>query len=111
MYPELRMWLLAQLPGPNDDELGHGPWIRGKDGAHVERFIDLREFTPEDQLHFADAVLRAAEVAAESDRALISELADMVARHRRGEPPLVRSDWREVIPSRGRKIGPGWSAA
>ena len=106
----LGAWLLEQLPGPTDEELGYGAWYRVKDGAHVERFIDLREFTPESQAQFTDAVLRAAEVADASDRALMSELADMVARQRRGEPPLSRSDWREVVPSRGRKIGPDWSA-
>ena len=107
----LRAWLLEQLPGPTDLELGHGSWYRAKDGVHVERYLDLREFTPEIQAQFTDAVLRAVEVADASERALMSELADMVARQRRGEPPLSRSDWQELVPSRGRKIGPGWSAA
>jgi len=107
----LQSWLLDQLPGPSDVELGHGPWCRVKDGVHIERFLDLRELTDENQGHFGDAALQAALVAQESDRALLSELADMISRQRRGEPPLSRSDWREVVPSKGRKIGPGWSAA
>jgi hypothetical protein len=86
----LRVWLLAQLPGPQDiQHIGHGPWVRASDEQTIERFLDVRVLTPQNQ------------------RCLL-DLGDMVARADRGEPPLSRSDWREVLHSQGRRIGPGW---
>jgi hypothetical protein len=103
----LKAWLLSQLPGPRDvADVGYGPGVRASDSALVPRFLDLRELTPENQSLFSDAVLRASELASDSGsgdfmRQLLLELANMVARQRRGEPPLSRSDWREVVPSKG----------
>jgi len=116
----LRDWLLAQFPGPEDEEhVGYGPWFRKADQQLVERFLDLREFTPENQRLFHQAARRAGERAGSVEceawpdwlRGCLEDLADMVARADRGEPPLSRSEWREVVPSQGRRIGPGWEQA
>jgi hypothetical protein len=116
----LRDWLLEQLPSPEDfDHVGYGPWLRKSDQMLVERFLDLREFTPENQRLFHQAARKAGERAGSVDcdewpawlRGCLKELANMAARADQGEPPLSRSDWREVVPSKGRHIGPGWTHA
>jgi hypothetical protein len=114
----LRSWLLSLLPGPNDDEeIGYGAWYRTADNETVVRRLDIRELTPANQRLFHNAVLEAAKRCAESAEAFdwldlgresLVDLGDMVVRADRGEAPLSRSDWREVVPSEGRRIGPGW---
>jgi hypothetical protein len=111
---ELYHWLLEQLPGPNDEEeIGYGAWVRGSDGQVIVPYLDLRLMTPENQRLFCQAAKRAAlaDDVEEWLRACIGDLADMVARYERGEPPLSKSDWREVLPPEGGPIGPGWGAA
>lgn len=109
----LRQWLLEQLPGPNDElELGYGAWFRNSDQAIIVRSIDLRSMTVENQRLFCDAVKRAASIDHDEewlDHSLF-EFADMVARMECGEPPLFKSDWVEIVPHEGERIGPGWSA-
>lgn len=110
----LRQWLLAQLPGPNDEEeLGYGAWWRNSDQTGVVRFIDLRLATLENQRLFCDAVKRAASLRRDEEwlEHSLSEFAEMVACMERGEPPLSRSDWVDVLPPKGDRIGPGWPAA
>ena len=111
----LRDWLLSLLPGPSDTDIGYG-WVRSSDNEIVERKIDVRELTLENQKLFHRAARLAGE-RMQSDqpgdmpswtRECAVELADMVARADRGDPPLSRSHWREVVPSEGRKVGPGW---
>jgi len=110
----LRDWLLALLPGPDDEEeIGYGAWYRAADSQTVVRHLDIREFTPENQRLFHTAALKSSKRCAESPGVFDAEeslldLGDMVERADRGEPPLSRSDWREVAPSEGRHIGPGW---
>lgn len=107
---ELRRWLFEQRPGPGDDEeIGYGAWVRGSDGRVVVRYLDLRLMTAENQRLFCQAAKRAALVDHDEEwpRNCLEDLADMVARHERGEPPLSRSDWREVLPPEGGPIGPG----
>jgi len=113
----LRDWLLSLLPRPNDvDHVGYGPWFRVADQETIERFLDLRELTVENQQLFHQAAKRAG-VQAKSHKAAelpewlrnaLGDLADMADRADRGEPPLSRSDWRDVVPSEGRRLGPGW---
>src|SRR5262249_48666055 len=113
----LRDWLLSLLPGPHDvDHVGYGPWFRVADQEMIERFLDLRELTVENQQLFHQASKRAGARARSDDRAewlrnALVDLADMAERADRGEPPLSRSDWREVIASQGRQVGPGWGTA
>jgi hypothetical protein len=115
---ELREWLLSLLPGPEDEEhVGYGPWFRKADQQLIERFLDLRELTPKNQRLFHQAARRAGERAQSAEgagwpdwlRGGLVDLADMAARADRGEPPLSRSEWREVVPSEARRIGPGWN--
>jgi len=110
---KLRQWLLEQLPGPNDhQELGYGAWHRVADDQFIVRVIDLRRMTALNQWLFCDAVKRAARRVARVDqsedwlRKCLAELADMVDRYERGEPPLSKSDWRDVIPPEDGMIGP-----
>jgi hypothetical protein len=110
----LRDWLLSLLPGPKDTDIGHG-WIRASDQQTVLRMIDVRELTVENQKLFHRAALLAGEQAQSEEsgelvtwKMCCAELADMVARADRGEPPSTRSDWQEILPSKGRKLGPGW---
>jgi hypothetical protein len=113
----LREWLLSLLPGPGDEEhVGYGPWFRVADQQLVERRLDLRELTVGNQRLFHHAARRAGERAQSQEgavwqdwlRGCLADLADMVERADRGEPPLSRSEWREVVPSQGRRVGPGW---
>jgi hypothetical protein len=113
----LRDWLLSLLPGPGDiKDIGYGPWVRGSDHEIVPRRLDVRNLTAENQKLFHQAVRRAREVVAVQEpsseppgmnESLIA-LADMVARADYGEPPLSRSDWQEVVPADGKRLGPGW---
>lgn len=110
----LKHWLLEQLPGSNDEEeLGYGAWLRTADQQVVVRHIDLRLMTIENQQLFCNAAKRAALVDHPEDwlQGCLTDLAEMVVRCERGEPPLSKSDWREVVPPEGGPIGPGWSAA
>jgi hypothetical protein len=112
----LQAWLLELLPGLDDEEhVGYGPWYRVADGQLIERMLDLRELTPASQFLFCQAAKRAASrLGSDAPEWLancLSKLSDMVVRYERGEPPLDRSDWVEVVPSKGRYIGPGWSDA
>jgi hypothetical protein len=109
----LQAWLLSLLPGSEDEEhLGHGPWLRKSDQLIVERFLDIRELTTENQRRFHDAVKRANERITSSKESVLkvclSDLADMVNRADRGETPLSRSDWRTIKPPQGKRIGPDW---
>jgi hypothetical protein len=107
----LRQWLAEQLPGPEDEqELGYGAWLRKSDQTCISRFIDLRLMTKENQLLFCDAVKRAASLDHEEDwlNGMLTEFAEMVACMDRGEPPLSKSHWREVVPPKGERMGPGW---
>ncbi len=117
---QLRDWLLTQLPGPEDEEhVGYGPWLRKSDQQLVDRLLDLREFTPENQRLFNQAARDAGERAKSVEgagwpdwlRDCLQDLADLAARVDKGEHPLSRSEWREVVPSMARRIGPGWERA
>ena len=114
----LRNWLLSLLPGPDDEEeIGIGAWHRTADNQTVVRHLDIRELTLQNQRLFHDAVLEAVKRCADSSEAFdwldlgresLIDVGDMVIRADRGEAPLSRSDWREVVPSEGRQVGPGW---
>lgn len=109
----LRQWLAEQLPGPEDEqELGYGAWLRMSDQTAVTRYIDVRLMTVENQQLFCDAVKRAATVHHDTEwlNNCLSEFAEMVACMERGEPPLSKSHWREVLPPEKKQIGPGWPA-
>jgi hypothetical protein len=111
---QLKRWLLDQLPSAGDEEeLGYGAWFRTADQQVVVRHVDLRQMTVENQNLFCEAAKRAALVGNTQEwlRGCLCDLADMVARGERGEPPLSKSDWREVVPPNGGPIGPGWNAA
>ncbi len=98
---ELAAWLRSRLPGPGDIEhLGYGPWLRKRDGAHIPRTLDLRAFASSQRKRFEDAAIRAAGRIPETDvsQAALTRLADMIARARRGEPPLELSDLTAVRP-------------
>jgi hypothetical protein len=110
----LKNWLLEQLPGAIDEEeLGYGAWFRASDQQVVVRHLDLRQMTADNQQLFCAAAKRAALVDRPEAwlRACLSDLAEMIQRGERGEPPLSKSDWREVVPPEGGPVGPGWSAA
>jgi len=61
-HSALREWLLSLLPGPNDEEhIGFGPWVRRADQRVIQRYLDLRELTLENQKILQQAMLRAGE--------------------------------------------------
>ncbi|MGB7284918.1 MAG: hypothetical protein WBE13_21840 [Candidatus Acidiferrum sp.] len=113
----LRDWFVSLLPGPNDEgELGYGAWFRTVDQQVVEKYLDVRKLTPENQQLFHQAALSAGKRAelpetASWDSLLVQSLRhlrDLVERADRGEPPLSRSDWVIVKPYMGKRTGPGW---
>lgn len=108
---ELYLWLVEQLPGPGDEEeIGYGAWARAEDSKVIVRSLDLRLMTPENQRLFCLAVKRSSPPNHAEDwlKECLVDLIDMVDRFERGEPPLSKSDWREVVPPEGEPIGPGW---
>lgn len=113
----LREWLLSLAPGPDDqEEVGYGAWVRSADQQVMLKHLDVRELTPENQRLFHEAALRAGRRAKSAEAtkwdsmlvACLLRLSDMVERVGRAEPPLSLSDWVEVRPPEGKKIGPGW---
>lgn len=94
----LRAWLLGRIPhSPDDVELGFA-WVRATDKEFIPRRIDSRLMNSEHQKLLCQAIKDAACVD-HSDDVLdywLDELADMVLRYERGEPPLSKSDWRNV---------------
>jgi hypothetical protein len=106
---ELEAWLRSRLPGPDDIELGYGPWLRKRDGAHSPRKLDLRAFGSSYPDRFEEGALRAARRLLRDDvlHASLARLADMIMRSRRGEPPLELSDLRAVMPRELKHDGPG----
>lgn len=113
----LREWLHTMLPKSGEEEdIGRGAWVRSADGVVVKRFLDVRGLTPRNQRLFHEAALRAGKRAAtEGPRepldlrhSALVHLLELVERAERGEPALSLSDWREVVPPEGRKLGPGW---
>ena len=108
---ELKNWLLLLLPGPGDQEhLGYGPWLRSTDQTIVERHLDLRELTGKNQQLFMRAAKDAATTSHDNPHLhqCFLDLAEMIERIEAGEAAFSKSDWREVVPSKGRRIGPGW---
>ena len=98
----LREWLLSLLPGPDDEQhIGYGPWLRAEDNQLIERRLDIRELTVENQRLFHDAALEAAQNHRpdEDEFQSLSDLSDMLIRADRGEAPLSRSDCRQVPPA------------
>ena len=74
----------------------------------VERHLDLRCLTDENQNLIEEAVLGA--VATEVDgRSYVDQMAEMIRRARNGEAPLSMSHWTLVIDAPDEKIGPGWT--
>jgi hypothetical protein len=113
---ELKEWLLARIPGIKDTDLGYGPWFRETDKVIIDRNLDLRELTAENQKLFHDAALIAAEKVKSSEalknpislESHLLHLADAITRTDRGEPPLSHSMCGSLMPCQGRRIGPGW---
>jgi hypothetical protein len=103
----LRKWVLEQLPGPDDEEeLGYGAWWRASDQKSILRYIDLRNMIPDNQHLICEAAKRAGLVNPADE--WLGELADMVRRYERGEPPLTKSHWIDVRPPHDdQRIGPG----
>jgi hypothetical protein len=109
---ELRVWLLSLVPGEEDEEhVGYGPWFRKHDQELVPRHLDLRELTPENQALIKNAIVRAHAGQASKPQHLrdqLRDLAEMVARSERGEPPETMTDFRDAPPLSGDRRGPGW---
>jgi hypothetical protein len=105
----LRQWVLDLLPGPEDTpEIGIGAWVRAADNEVVRRFLDLRRMTTENQEAFCEAAKRALKNSRPEPWLgdCLTDLADMIVRCEKGEPPLSTSDWREVVPPERGLIGP-----
>ena len=110
---KLKDWLYEQVPGPLDKEdVGYGPWLREADQQLIERFLDLRELTHEHQAYFLQAAKKAAArmrlFSEDWLQKCLCDLLDMIERMEADQTPTEKSDWSEVLPSRGRKLGPGW---
>jgi hypothetical protein len=106
---ELHDWLVKQLPGPDDiEEVGYRPWFRVSDRQLIARHLDLRLLAPKHQQAFCEAAKNAVAPPNAPDwlKMCLDDFADMVVRCERGEPPLSKSDWREVLPPEGDPIGP-----
>jgi hypothetical protein len=104
-------WMQSQIPGPDDlPYLGYGAWRRAVDGEIIARDIDLRGLTDENIRLFCQGAKEAAKQIQEGDRYARSlrDLAEMIERMERGEPPLLMSDSPYLIPSAPERIGPGW---
>jgi hypothetical protein len=108
---QLREWLRGQIPSDGDTDLGYAS-VRS-DGEHVERVLDLRGLTAENQSLFVAAArsckpLASVRAPATDVEACLRRLRAMLAASERGDPPLALSDWTRLAPPCERRIGPGW---
>ena len=108
----LRAWLLDQVPGPHDVNLGYA-FVRAADGDQVARVIDLRGLTEANRRLFESAARQADPVAGPfapvgDVTCALNRFREMLDRCDRGEPLLELSDWTCEAPPVERRIGPGW---
>ena len=112
-------WLQTLIPKEGDEYNGYGGFIRQADGENVQRWLDLRELTTENQQLFWDSLQRTltnliteGQLNKRNDDLInllkqflkMKHLADI------GDNPDNLSDWQKgyVEPPTGKQTGPGW---
>ena len=106
-------WLATQVPRDADVDLGYA-FVRAGSEEHVSGVLDTRELTEPNRKLFESAV-RGAEAAAgprapvEDVAVALGRLREMLRQCDNGRPPLALSDWTDVVPPDGNRIGPGWT--
>jgi hypothetical protein len=114
----LKEWLRTLIPEEDDEYNGYGGFIKKSTGEEVQRWLDLREMTKENQALFWLALQRAVTTliaisdneANQENIALLKLMLKMKHLADIGDNPDNLSDWRpgDVEPPTGRQIGPGW---
>ena len=110
-------WLIMQIPATEDADVIEMGWgfIDPRVGETVNRNLDLRSLTEENQRLFWKATQNARiKIAkAETDYSTISS--DLFNRYyqmfelsEKGEPPMELNDWRVLADPCTEKNGPGW---
>jgi hypothetical protein len=102
-------FLRGMLPTSADLEMGVA-WIRAGDPEQkwIERVLDVRQLSPDDQARFIEGVRRAKASANGRLSLAFAELLGMAEAGLRGEDPDARSHNRSPAPQEPGRIGPGW---
>ncbi len=113
---DLSNWLKLQIPDSEDDENADAGWgfHNSRIDEWVNRAIDLRSLTPENQELFLKAMEKGrVKINQDIDYSDLSteyfnEFYKMIELSEKGEPPLEFSDWTKIADPCDEKNGPGW---
>jgi hypothetical protein len=116
---EFKNWLLTLLPAEEDEYNGYGGFLRKSTGENIQRRLDLRELTVQNQELFWSALQNTltklitnkdAENADKDSLTLLRHLLKMKHLADIGDDPDNLSDWQKgyIEPSSNKRSGPGW---
>ncbi len=112
---EFANYLSQYIPTEKYNLNGYGGFYNQETGENTMMEIDFREFTKENQEHFWKAtqkrlntIIQRSDSDDEMIIQLLKELLDMNKRANKGENPTELNHMRDVLPSTGKKSGPGW---
>ena len=114
---DLADWLKLQIPGPEDDENADAGWgfHNSRINEWINRELDLRSLTPENQVLFWEAIQRGKiNLLEKGDEYsplspdLFNVFYEMFDRAEKGEPPMELTDWNKLADPCTEKNGPGW---
>ncbi len=116
---DLKNWLQTLIPIEGDIENGFGGFIRKTDGENIQRWLDLRELTNENQQLFWESMQKALTRLSRDDQAKIDNQVSIMLLKRFlkmkkladiGDNPDNLSDWKKgyITPPSGNRVGPGW---
>jgi hypothetical protein len=116
---EFRNWLQTLIPNENDEYNGYGGFIKHDTGEEVQRWLDLRELTKENQQlfwvalqHSLNGLRKASKGNNDNDDTieLLKTLLKMKHLSDIGDNPNKLTDWKDgyVEPPSGKRTGPGW---
>ena len=112
-YEYLKDFIYNEQEG--DSPNGFGGFIRGSNNESVLLNLDLRTFAPQNRFYFWQATQNALtklklENCEENQgiESLLTLLLDMHKRYKRGEDPMLLTDFSLIPPVPNEKLGPGW---
>lgn len=116
---DFKGWLQTLIPQEGDEYNGYGGFIRKANGENVQRWLDLRELTTENQQLFWDSIQNTLSNLITKDK-LHKDNENLISLLKRflkmkhlvdiGDNPDNLSDWVKgyIEPPSGKRSGPGW---
>ena len=116
---EFKNWLQTQIPSEGDIDNGYGGFIKKDDGTNIQRWLDLRELTINNQVIFWNSLqkvlskLITGKVEIKERVKMISLIQRMLKMKKmvdKGDHPDNLSDWKQgyTSPRSEKRSGPGW---